>query len=343
MIGLNNRETRGRVGVRPREPHGKCLHEAVGQGPAQRHRPSFSHEALLYSGEDQFLEGTVRPILRAVGLGQPVLIAVTRPRTAQVREALADLAAHVRFAEIEELGRNPGRIIAAWHEFADQSARSGEGCLGIGEPIWAGRSSSEIDECERHEWLLNLAFAGGRPWRLICPYDVDRLEESVIERARHRHARSAADTADGPAEDWIGRAFSGELPEPPASVCELEFDRERLKTLRRVVATHAHDARLARVRAEQLVLCVSELASNSVLYAGGAGRARIWREPASLVCEIRDGGRMQAPLAGRIAPSPDQTTGRGLWLVNQFCDLVQIRSDETRTAVRVRMDLNGCA
>jgi anti-sigma regulatory factor (Ser/Thr protein kinase) len=340
-VGLNNLETRS--GLAATERRCERLREAVGQGARHRHAPAFSHEALLYSGEDQFLEGTVRPIVRAVDLGQPVLIAITRPRTAQLRDALADLAAHVRFVDIEELGRNPRRIISAWHEFAEQSAHSGGACLGIGEPIWAGRSSSEIDECERHEWLVNLAFAGGRPWRLICPYDVDRLEERVIEGARRRHAPSAAESADGPSEDWLERAFSGELPEPPASACELEFDCERLRTLRRVVAAQAHDARLARVRVEQLVLSVSELATNSVRYADGAGRARIWREAASLVCEIRDGGRMEAPLAGLITPRPDQTSGRGLWLVNQFCDLVQIRSDEAGTAVRVHMDLNGSA
>jgi hypothetical protein len=40
---------------------------------------------------------------------------------------------------------------------------------------------------------------------------------------------------------------------------------------------------------------------------------------------------------GRTPPSPDQRAGRGLWLANQLCDLVQIRSTEAGTVVRLHM------
>ena len=42
---------------------------------------------------------------------------------------------------------------------------------GIGEPIWAERSASELSECQLHESLINLAFADADDFRLICPYD----------------------------------------------------------------------------------------------------------------------------------------------------------------------------
>ena len=38
-------------------------------------------------------------------------------------------------------------------------------------------------------------------------------------------------------------------------------------------------------------------------------------------------------------PGPERLSGRGLWLVNQLCDLVQVRSGEHGTTVRVRIDL----
>jgi hypothetical protein len=40
------------------------------------------------------------------------------------------------------------------------------------------------------------------------------------------------------------------------------------------------------------------------------------------------------PLAGRIRPEIDQASGHGLWLVNQLCDLVQVRTSEHGTVVR---------
>ena len=43
------------------------------------------------------------------------------------------------------------------------------------------------------------------------------------------------------------------------------------------------------------------------------------------------------PLVGRVKPVPTQVGGRGLWLANQFCDLVQIRSGDDGTAVRLQM------
>jgi anti-sigma regulatory factor (Ser/Thr protein kinase) len=96
---------------------------------------------------------------------------------------------------------------------------------------------------------------------------------------------------------------------------------------------------LAPERTSQLVLAVNELATNSIRYGGGAGCLCVWREADTLMCEIRDNGLIQEPLAGSRCPAPEALSGRGLWLVNQLCDLVQIRSSQTGTTVRVHMSL----
>ena len=41
------------------------------------------------------------------------------------------------------------------------------------------------------------------------------------------------------------------------------------------------------------------------------------------------------PLTGRLSPPLDADGGRGLYLVNQLCDLVQVRSSDRGTTVRV--------
>ncbi len=38
-----------------------------------------------------------------------------------------------------------------------------------------------------HEALLNLAFDGGPPWRLLCPYDVSSLPPAVLQEAARNH------------------------------------------------------------------------------------------------------------------------------------------------------------
>ncbi len=90
---------------------------------------------------------------------------------------------------------------------------------------------------------------------------------------------------------------------------------------------------------DELVLATDELAANSVRHGGGSGTLRYWREGELLLCEVSDAGAIEAPLTGRIRPAPDACNGRGVWLVNQLCDLVQIRSSPAGSAVRVHKQL----
>ena len=338
------------LGVDPTRPRSHTATplpaDACGRAPcAHSGGPGFRHELLFYSGADEFLAGTLPLIDRALERERPVLVAVRETGLALLREALGERAASVRFADMRVLGRNPARIISAWHKFLQSAASGGTQALGVGEPIWPGRSAAELTECERHESLVNLAFAGAPPWRVLCPYDLEGLDDAVIEAARRSHPFLAAHGARERnrlfrSDGRVG-TFDGELPPPPRSVRRTSFSRERLRMVRRVVARRAEEARLDRERSQQLVLAVSELASNSVQHGGGTGTVRVWKENGTLLCEVQDGGRIEAPLAGRIRPGPDQLTGRGLWLVNQLCDLVQIRCDDTGTVVRVHMDLIG--
>jgi anti-sigma regulatory factor (Ser/Thr protein kinase) len=92
---------------------------------------------------------------------------------------------------------------------------------------------------------------------------------------------------------------------------------------------------LAPERTADLILAVTEVATNSVRYGGGHGVLRIWRDDNDLICEVRDHGHLEYPLVGRRRPAVDTVEGRGIWLVHQLCDLVQIRSYSSGTAVRM--------
>ena len=59
-----------------------------------------------------------------------------------------------------------------------------------------------------------------------------------------------------------------------------------------------------------------------------------------MVCEISDLGWITDPRAGRRRPDTHQPGGRGLWLVNQLCDAMELRSSPAGTVIRVRMS-NG--
>ena len=74
------------------------------------------------------------------------------------------------------------------------------------------------------------------------------------------------------------------------------------------------------------MLAVNELAANSVRHGGGRGELRVWQEDDALVCEVARRRLHRRPARGRAASRPEQLGGRGLWMVNQLCDLVQIRT-----------------
>jgi hypothetical protein len=63
----------------------------------------------------------------------------------------------------------------------------------------------------------------------------------------------------------------------------------------------------------------------------------VWHDGHAVICEVSDNGRISHPLAGRELPADDSLGGRGLWMANQLCDLVQIRTFADRSVVRLHM------
>ncbi len=112
---------------------------------------------------------------------------------------------------------------------------------------------------------------------------------------------------------------------------------DALSAVRGLVARHAARAGLGDDRTADMLVAVNEIATNSVRHGGGRGVLRLWQEPGALICEVRDEGRIDDPLAGRQRPRAGQVGGYGLWLANQLCDLVQIRSLPTGSVVRLHM------
>lgn len=303
---------------------------------------SFRHEAYLYAGPDEFRDAAVSFIHEGLAAEERVLVMVPGSKIDLVRSAVGPHDNRVSYADMTEVGRNPARIIPAWRAFVGSSG-DGRRMRGIGEPVWAGRTPAELAECQGHESLLNLAFAAYEPITLMCPYDVDTLDPSVIAAAYASHPVIAgSDQTMAKSRSYTGsegwRAINERpLAEPPVAPWEMEFDLDRLREVRTFADRLAADFGLSECRASEFVLAVDELATNSVRHGGGGGRMRIWPDAADLVGEIHDTGRIDQPLAGRVHPLLDDENGRGLWLVNQLCDLVETRSTPTGTVIRLRV------
>jgi anti-sigma regulatory factor (Ser/Thr protein kinase) len=311
------------------------------------HNDKFRHEALFYSDWTEFVAGTVPFIRNGLAEGEPVLVVESPEKIQLLRTALGEDADRVLFADMAQVGANPARIIPAWRDFVQEQGAGGKRLRGIGEPIWDGRTRDELVECQRHESLLNVAFGHSQPWWLLCPYDTRQLDDAVLEEARRSHeylmdARSVSAVS----EEFRGIDASGEpfvipLSEPSTGVRKLAFDAETLLKQRGTVARFATSAGCSATRAIELVTAVNEVATNSVVHGGGGGTLRMWREKDDLIAEVRDqAGVYNLPLGDRQRPTDKPGDPRGLWLANQLCDLVQIRSMPNGTAVRLHLKVD---
>ena len=103
-----------------------------------------------------------------------------------------------------------------------------------------------------------------------------------------------------------------------------------------MVRARAEEAGLGE-RSDDFALAVNEVLCNSLQHAQEDGVLRLWQEPDGLVCEVSDSGHISEPLIGREEPTIGQIGGHGMWLVNLVCDLVQVRSTEQGSTVRMKM------
>jgi anti-sigma regulatory factor (Ser/Thr protein kinase) len=302
----------------------------------QRASEGFEHQAAFYRGVDGLVDVVVPFVWEGIRRGEPVLVALLPDRLAAVEAALGADATRVDFVDMAELGANPACIIPEWRRFVED-ARGEAHFRGVGEPVWSGRRDVEIEEAALHEALLNVAFDGGPAWDLMCPYDMDALPAYVIEEAARCHPIAVGSAVEARyAGPGLARTrFTSALSPAPAAADVLDFGPADLKGLRSVVSRLAGQAGVRRGAADDVVLAAHELATNSIIHGGGAGVMSAWTEPGAFVVEVRDGGVIDDPMVGRDLLLGLAENGRGIWMANQLCDLVQVRSGPSGTVVRL--------
>jgi len=276
--------------------------------------------------------------------GEAVMVATIPANLRGLRRALGIDASRVALVDMSELGRNPGRILPVWREFARNQAAAGRRARGIGEPVWAGRAPEELDECCRHEALINTALHGAdSDFWLLCPYDSTALERATLAAVEWTHPRLYDGRRGRSSRDFrptLGdAAFDGELDRPPPDARRFGIEEGALADLRVFVRRATAGSGLGPRRVDDLCLIATELATNSLRHARGGATVAVWTSAGAVHCEVDDAGRMDDPLVGRLNPHPQRTRGRGVWIVHQLADLVRIRSSPAGTRIRVTVRL----
>jgi anti-sigma regulatory factor (Ser/Thr protein kinase) len=303
------------------------------------HNPKtgFVHEALMYRDESEF-DAAMQDFLRAAAAArEPVLVALPGARLERVRRRMAGEVPEVRFEDAERVGRNPSCLLPVIEEWV----RAHDGPVRVvNEAVWPGRSYPETVEALRQGALLNHALADSEAI-IMSPFDAERLDEAtlagaemthptVLEGGQRRTSASYRDPLDMPfGELWP-------LQPPVGPVSEHLLDSSLLELRHAVAGDPALEA-LSVQRRSDLVFAVSEAAGNAVRHGDGACTTRIWHDGDEVITEVSTHTGISDVMAGCRRPAADALEGRGLWLINQLCDLVELRSDGSGTTLRMHV------
>src|SRR6266702_6807985 len=320
----------------------------AGKPPMETNRMStvitdpFAHPAFFYRGHAEYLSGTVPFITDALAAGEPVAVVVPSAQLAILRSALGQAARDVRLLDMTVVGRNPGRIIpGVLRAFADK--HPDRHVRIIGEPIWPERSAAEYPACAQHEALINDA-SSGRRVTILCPYDTARLDEHVLADAARTHPVLVDDNGTRDSR-WFApasviTAYNTSLP-PPSHAQTITVTVAGRTDLRNRVTDFGRRRGLTTSRTQDLVLAITELATNSIEHALSTATVLLGGTGDDVVCQVRDTGHIADPLAGRRPATVNQGRGRGLLMVNQLADLVRVHTTTTGTTVEVHFTA-GC-
>jgi len=306
----------------------------------------FAHPALFYRTQQEYLDCLLPFITEGLDAGQPVLVAVPGPNLAALHDGLGPSAVGVTMADMTEVGRNPGRILGeVLSGFVEKHRR--QPVRIIGEPIWPTRSEVEYPACVQHEALINHAFAG-RSVTVVCPYDAAHLKPNVIADARSTHpvlwqAGSPEQTSATFAPDAVWARCNQPLSTQATAVKYTVQTLADLSGARAFAAAYAKWFGLSGDRTVELQLITNELATSSLMDAGSSCRLALWQHDGHLVCEARDRGHLDDPLAGRRPYESDTSRGQGLGVVNGLADLVRIHTTGDETTIHAYLRLDGAA
>jgi anti-sigma regulatory factor (Ser/Thr protein kinase) len=295
--------------------------------------PALRHEGIPYSGPAALVLAASALVTESLRRGDACMALAGTAKIHALRASLAGQAEDATFFDMSVHGRNPARVLPALQSFVD--GHRDRRLRMIAEPVPVEISAAARAEAEFNELILDLPTYRNWPATLSCFYDVEALDRAAAQALATAHRdRPAAEDA----EAALLRRFGAELPPAPSDAERTSADLTTLSDLRGSVGRFAAAAGLDAERIDDLVYAVNEVVTNSICHGEGRARVLTWRNPVGVWCQVQDRGRISDPLVGRVAPRPGQANGRGLWLVNQLCDLVQVRSSAAGTVVRMSVE-----
>lgn len=291
----------------------------------------YRHDGLVIRSDDDLVDGLV-PFLRdGLAAGDVVVVALSAPKNALVRDALGPDADGVRFDENRDVYTRPMAVIARAHEASKELLeRDGKRLRQAGE-VPFGRTRDRQRRWLHLEAVVSRALAHTNMWGL-CVFDERTLPEPVVRAAYRIHpflhvAGHRAPNRRFEAPERTARDLCPPPPpRPPGPPVVLTVDTEAgIAHVRRRISGQLVRDGVERGRASELVTGLNEVVTNAVEHGGQRVHVLGWTSAGHVHFEVADSGPgFHDPLAGFCPPPERNVGGRGLWLARQVFDEVAL-------------------
>jgi anti-sigma regulatory factor (Ser/Thr protein kinase) len=300
----------------------------------------LNHRAMVYDHDDDFLGAAVPFVREGLEAEETVLVIRSSGGITGLRDTLGDAAKTVEFHDSASWYTQPTRTVAAYTRFIMDNP--GARIRVVAEPGWECGSSAEISEWTRYESLVNQAFAPIDA-SVLCMYDRRTAAPGVIEGVMRTHPEIVDGSGPWPngayrdPETVFAEVDRDPLPPPPHGAASAPVTSADLSELRWFIGGHGRGHGLPPSRLNDLLVAATEVATNAVHHGALPITCRVWGEGDDLVVEVTDAGIWEPATAPGFLPADLTAPGFGLWGVRMLCPLVQLRTGDAGTTVRLRV------
>jgi anti-sigma regulatory factor (Ser/Thr protein kinase) len=296
---------------------------------------ALRHNALVYESEDEYLARAVPFLQEGLAAGEGAIVAHTGPGMAMMREALGPDATHVTFVDVSSAYTRPARTLAAYHSVYSAQLQQTPRLRAVAD-VQFGPDPREWDQWTAYEAVFSRSF-GHLPAWVLCSYNVNGTPDPIIEGVWQTHPEvvergrwSASASYEEP--DQLLRRITPRPADLPGlrSITggdDAEQVRERL-------APEFLAAGLGEAKSLEMLLAITEIATNAVVHGRGIEEVRVGRAHGRFVCEIIDRGPgFDDPTAGYLAPRDG--IGSGLWVARQLTWRIEFFQSPRGFAARI--------
>ena len=312
--------------------------------------PAFPHSALIVRSPAAFVAALQSELARSRDAYDEVLVVVGDEKRALLTAELGASADALSWDRPATFYQRLGLSYETFRRYLAGRYAAGRRVHVIAEPDltdradgggYPGRTAGYL----AYESACNETF-GPCESAVTCVWDVRAHPGDVIDgvRATHPYLLTARGRTPSPhylpAERYLAGRGRRPLSAAPADVEHDGVLRDvgELAALRPVLDTWAAGHDFAREPADDIVVSVTEVATNGLRHGGPPVRVRVWHEGDVLIAQCDDAaGRPVPPTAGYRRPRMTGATpgGRGLWLARQLADLAEVETAPGRTSVRL--------